>query len=84
MLEGAAYQPDCPVNLLSMDAVHFHNGQHSGHECRFLHETLHMHGGYSIPLPRNTDVKLHFVNIISSGEFNKLGVSEGDVVQYWV
>ena len=73
-LSGAALQPDCPVNLLSMDALHYKHGELTGNEVKFLHERICMRNGRGIRLPRDAMLRLNFMTIEPEAEFVLRGI----------
>ena len=83
MLDGAAYQPECPVHLLSLDALHYLHGEPTAHDVNFRLSRVTMADGKSIGLKRDKSLRLHFVEIMPYADFNKLNVQDHSVVKYY-
>ena len=74
--KGAALQPECPVNLVSLDAFHFARGVPTQHEVDFKRETVWLgkplHA--QLPLPRDNHLRLHFMDFLSPAAFSQLNI----------
>ena len=83
VLDGAAYQPECPVHLLSLDALHYLHGQPTDHDVNFRMSRLTMADGKLIDLKRDVSLRLHFVEIMPYADFVKLKVPDHSVCEYY-
>ena len=83
VLDGAAYQPDCPVHLLSLDALHYKCDVRTEHKVDFDMSRVTMGDGNVLELSRDNLLRLHFMNIMPYYEFVKLKVPESEVVRYY-
>ena len=82
VLDGAAYQPECPVHLLSLDALHFVHGEPTAHDVNFRMSRVTMADGKLIDLKRDKSLRLHFIEIMPYADFIKLNVPDHSVVEY--
>ena len=82
VLDGAAYQPECPVHLLSLDALHFVHGEPTAHDVNFRMSRVTMADGMLIDLKRDKSLRLHFIEIMPYADFIKLNVPDDSVVEY--
>lgn len=81
IFDGAAYQPDCPVNLLALDTLHYSHGKPTEHEVNFKQQLLILDKFSHVPLPRDAELRLHFMEVIPQDEFLKLAIPSGQVVR---
>ena len=79
--DGAAYQPECPVNLLALDTLHYSHGSPTEHEVNFKQQRVIIDKFSHVPLPRDEALRLHFMQVIPQDEFLKLSISSGQVTK---
>lgn len=80
VLDGAALQESCPVNLLAMDALHFSAGVRTGNTCNFADSMITMYDNVVFDLPRDDQIRLHFLSIVTESEFMSMTSETADVV----
>ena len=80
VLDGAALQESCPVNLLAMDALHFSAGVRTGNTCNFADSMITMYDNVVFDLPRDDQIRLHFLSIVTENEFMSMTSDTEDVV----
>ena len=87
VMAGAALQPDCPVNLLALDALLYKSGEQTGNDVNFKQETISMatcDGTTTIPLPRDSNIRLNFIHIEPENDFKKRGIPKTDIREYFL